>query len=529
LPPDGSISFTQVITLELDAATQNVDVVTVGDPDVFISLKIRPFLSKSKAAGIIKGEIEKALVEINPTVSSVFGDAKTTLVAALRSIESSAGARYGQLEITSHGVIIRGDLSTAGRFNPINQFEPTSDGGFTAFEAWIPGGTVHSYTWSWVEYPTPHLGILGGTVKVVTIADSFLLPNPAPGKSISRVCLRLNGQRFLTDGQPQSVNAGVICELEEPTFTLDAPSWWDAMMIPVWRPDIRPETRLSDAIVAHVSVQTDRPQRELTDNAIVFFPDWASSSTFDALARGLEKMQRRTTAPTLLVIVPAGAFDTTRREFEARLAALPAEIGTRVQVAEDTAGGWSRSFEVKQTPAAFLINARRQFVWSASGYLDPDEIAAALDRHIVALPPRRFRRTGLRVAAGQRTPDVVFEDDQRQERALHRLLGQSVMLTFWESASGPSLLELRRLQSVVDANPRSAPFVVGFHGGTGLDTFDELRKTYGISFSLVHDREHRAARTFGIRCWPTTIAIDPHGVITSVQLGAKGEREDKGL
>ena len=60
------------------------------------------------------------------------------------------------------------------------------------------------------------------------------------------------------------------------------------------------------------------------------------------------------------MILPAGAFDTTRRELQARIAALLPALAS-VQVAEDVEGGWTRTFDATARPALFLINARREF------------------------------------------------------------------------------------------------------------------------------------------------------------------------
>jgi peroxiredoxin len=94
-------------------------------------------------------------------------------------------------------------------------------------------------------------------------------------------------------------------------------------------------------------------------------------------------------------------------------------------------------------------------------------------------------------------------------------------MTFWQSWSAPCLAELRRLQRSQNAGQRGAPFIVAFHGGAPRKNkdFDDIRKEHGLSLTIVQDAEHRVARRFGVRCWPTTIAIDPEGRIERIQLG----------
>jgi peroxiredoxin len=190
-----------------------------------------------------------------------------------------------------------------------------------------------------------------------------------------------------------------------------------------------------------------------------------------------------------------------------------------VQVAEDTEGGWSRTFDVNDAPSLFLINAHREFVWKAAGELEPAAIAVALDQHVVPVPEPRFRPLRLHVSVGDLAPDVYFRDDRGDEGALHRLRGRSVLMTFWQSWSAPCLAELRRLQRLQNASQQDASFIVAFHGGTPRKDFNDIRKEYGLSLTIVQDAEHRVARRFGVRCWPTTIAIDPDGRIERIQLG----------
>ena len=521
LAPNGFVKFNQRVTLVLDPATQLVDLEAVGEPDVDESW----FIPHNRVVDIVKSEIANAISANKPAVRAVFQEARTSLVTALQTFEPSAWVTYTELEISPHGVIVRGELSSATRIPPVVQFsEANHHRAFTAFESWIPGGRIDRFTWSWVEYPPLRPSVWSGVAKSVTETASFILQIPPGINEISQICLRVAGERVLPDGSAQSVAVGTTCEVPEPVLGIEAPSWWEPVMVPVWNPELPDGAALRDGIAAHISVQADRPQQELTQNALVFFPDWRSSAPFDALVRGVKRMGRQPVALAVFVILPAGSFDSSRRELEARLGAFPAPIAARVQVAEDTEGGWSRTFDVNVTPSLFLINARREFVWKAAGELDPAGIAAALDTLIVPAPAARFRPLGLNVSVGYRAPDVYFRDDRGEEGALHRLRGRSVLMTFWQSWSAPCLTELRRLQALQNADSRGTPVIVAFHGGAAPESFDEIRKEHGLSFAIVQDAEHRVARRFGVRCWPTTIMVDPDGRIEHIQLGIAPDR-----
>ena len=97
--------------------------------------------------------------------------------------------------------------------------------------------------------------------------------------------------------------------------------------------------------------------------------------------------------------------------------------------------------------------------------------------------------------------------------------GRKVLLNFWQSWSAPCLTELRRLQKVYEAGRKEPPFIVAFHGGKDGKRLKEIRKQLGLSFALVQDSEQEIARKYGVRCWPTTVAVDTEGRVEHVQFG----------
>jgi len=520
LAPNGFVKFRQPVTLSVDVATQQVELITAGPPDVDESW----FIPHNTAVNVVNAEIATALADNADAVRDVFESASTDLTTALRTFELSAAATYTQLEISPHGVIARGEISSAGRIAPVVRIGETDVGrALTAFQSWIPGGRIDRFVWSWLEYPADQPTVLSGVAKSATETNRFVLEKPPGITGTSQICLRVIGERLRPDGRTESVVDGSTCEIAEPVMGLPAPAWWEPVLVPLWMPDIPESARLSDNIAAHITVQNDRPQQAMTQNTIVFFADWRSSTPFDALVEALRRV-RHQAALALFVIVPEGSFDSSRREFEARFRSFPAAISTRAQVAEDVDGGWSRTFDVGVMPALFMMNARGEFVWKAAGDLDPATLAAALDERIVPAPGLRFRPLRMHVRVGDRAPDVDFRDVRGDDGSLHRLFGHSLLFTFWQSSSTPCLTELRRLQALQNADPRRAPLIVAFHSGRQRQGLDDLCKEQGLSMRMVHDPEQRVARKFGVRCWPTTITIGGDGLIEHIQLGIPPDR-----
>jgi len=109
-----------------------------------------------------------------------------------------------------------------------------------------------------------------------------------------------------------------------------------------------------------------------------------------------------------------------------------------------------------------------------------------------------------------------------RHRAVKRLRGRYVLLNFSQSWSAPCIAELTRLQRL-DETGKGAPFIVALHGGSNSDALAHIRKRLGLSFVLVQDWQQRVAGRYGVRCWPTTIAIAPDGRAEHVQVGIANE------
>jgi peroxiredoxin len=512
--PNGWVSFKQLIHLTLNSANQSIRLVRAGEPDVDESLLI----PHSTALNTVRSEVDKALAANSDGIKSVFDGGKTKLQRALRTFDPSATVSFTAIEVTTAGVIVRGEISSAARRAPVVKVKETHRGtAFTAFESWIPAGRIHRFIWSWVEYSDPTTSIFSGTQKTLTAEHEFILPKPVGVTSIDRICLRIEGMRIAPSGQAISIAAGTMCQLLEPEFALDLPSWWGPLTLPIWQPDLKDASALRDAIAGHVGVQADGPAREPSSrNTVVYFADWASEKPLDDLGAALSKI--RNPALNVIVVLPVGAFDRSRREFEGR---LPRDgLRASVQFTEDDEGAWTRVFAVAKAPCSFLVNAKREFVWKQEGAVDAAALATLLDKHPVRTRPLEFRPLQLTVSPGDAMIDTTFDDDRAQAFSLHRFRGREAILNFWQSWSSPCLKELARLQ-LLYATAKDRPFIVAFHGGSNSKALDEIRKRLGLSYSLVHDAQQRIARQYGVRCWPSTIMIDGDGHVQHIQLGTE--------
>ena len=126
------------------------------------------------------------------------------------SFDPSVSARFTMVEITPDGLIVRGDIgSTTARAAPVVTIAEAEHGqAFTAFQSWIPGGSLERLTWSWVEYPGLIPTVWSGVTRTLTDAHRFILPKPAAAMSLSNICLRIEGTQTAPNGNLVSIAGG---------------------------------------------------------------------------------------------------------------------------------------------------------------------------------------------------------------------------------------------------------------------------------------------------------------------------------
>ncbi|OBE94506.1 hypothetical protein A5776_23225 [Mycolicibacterium elephantis] len=515
--PNGFVSFKQRVVLVLDTSSQIISLERAGEPEVDESW----FIPHSRATSVVRAELDDALAQNRPAIRRVFDDARSALTRGLRAFDTAASASYTAVDITPEVVLVRGEIRSQNRRPPVVTVEETHGGAaFTALNSWIPAGTIERFIWTWVEHSHP-ASIWSGVQKTVVDAHSFILPKPAGLTNVSQICLRIEGTQITPSGQLTSVTAGTTCQVQQPEFAIDIPSWWQPVTIPIWRPDLAESVPLSQAIAGHTSVAAFPGDTAFQRNALVYFVDGRRDRPLDPLFEALRRA-RDGSSLVVTVVVPPGTFDAPRGEVERRLG-LPHDGLPTVHITQDDDGGWTQTFGPSSMPSAFLLNARREFVWKHEGEPQPEEIVAVLDKYAAPPAESRFRPLALAVSPGDAAPNVRFEDGEHQY-ALHRLRGREVLLTFWQSWSAPCLSELQRLQRL-HQDGRDAPFIAGFHGGAKSEAVDEIRKRLRLTYPLAHDHQQRIARSYGVRCWPTTVKIDADGCVEHIQFGTAHDHD----
>jgi peroxiredoxin len=529
IAPNGWVEFTQAITLRLNQSTQSISLRAAGNPSVDESW----FIPHDLVVNIVRSEMAEVLESSSVPVNNAFANARSQLVTGLKSFDSSASATFTSVIITPDGIIVRGDVgSGSARRAALVEIGETADRtAFTALKSWIPGGRINRLVWSWVEHSGHVPTVWSGVVKTLPEDHRFILPKPPGITQLGSICLRIEGTQTLASGQVVNVAGGGMCHLPEFGEILDSPSWWGPITVPVWQPGASADAALRDSIAGHVSVQSSVPHRgDPGHNTLVFFPDWRKDRPLELLGKAVSAMRRKKFSLVVIVVLPPGAFNSRRREVEARLGSVGEKFPAVLLPTEDIEGGWTKAFTPAKTPSAYLIDAHRKFVWKHEGVGDADAtaIAEALDKHLAPAAAPRSRPLRIAVPPGDRAPDAVFKDHLGDGGALHRMKGAPVLINFWQAWSEPCIRELLRLQALQKGREGEGPSIIAFHGGENGERLDELAKQHGLTFPLVQDTGQRIARRFGVRCWPTTISLSPDGSVDHVQFGVPHGRGPSG-
>jgi peroxiredoxin len=305
------------------------------------------------------------------------------------------------------------------------------------------------------------------------------------------------------------------------------PNWLETQVtVPLWRRDPPDDDTLESAMTAHVSV-VDRPDPadvgSAGANTIVHFAAAGTERPLELLAGVLARRRRREAAVSVTLVLPRGAFKERRTELERRIGSLGQDVARLLAVTEDYEGGWSRAFGLERPPATYLMNTEGTLVWQEVGPLDAASLARALDEHLVAGPPARSRPLRQTVRPGRRAPDVHFEYVAGERIALRKLHGQRVLLLFWQSWSAPCVAELRRLQALHERGGEEPLAILAIDDGEEPGVAARVRAELGLTYAVVADPHRRIARTYGVRCWPTTVLINGKGVVERVHLGVAHE------
>ena len=118
--------------------------------------------------------------------------------------------------------------------------------------------------------------------------------------------------------------------------------------------------------------------------------------------------------------------------------------------------------------------------------------------------------------------DFTLKNLGGQEVSLRQFRGKYLLINFWATWCGPCKIEMPSLEKLYRQFKSDNFDMIGISN----DMFGErvvrpYIKATNLTFPMLLDQRMIVSRQFGIVSLPTTILIDPHGIIIGVLQGAE--------
>jgi peroxiredoxin len=490
LPSDHwSFTIRQAITLGVVGGL--LEPALAGDPEVELhDVAVGEGTIREEARKAIKNQLQSKLSPLPPDLRKAL-DVGRQLEKIIRALHpADPGVALTGVEIRPDGIVVPGTVALAPS-SPVVVRQSGLNGRADALESWIPGGTIERFVWdSHVE------------------EHRFVTEKPFAAVE----CLSVQGTRVTRGGglAPVNVDDCPLLVAMLPVFT-DVPT----PPVPCRRPLLpllagAPEEGVE--VVGHYDPWASGlvPPGGPT-NLLVHFAEgpWVEAAT--VLDEALAATRKRDSALVLVGVLGRGGL--------AQAAGTALDADATVLLTEDPAGSWAAVFGISKAPATVLVGPDGDVRWKDEAPLDPRKLSKVLDEELEPGGEVSWRPLRLAVAASDRAPDAVLRLGEGRQLALRRLLGESVVLSFWTSCSEPSIEQLRQLREALESGRSDQPYVLGIGDGESSDQVTELAKREQLPFPLIPDPERLVARAYAVSSWPATVEVDREGRIVAADLG----------
>ncbi len=120
---------------------------------------------------------------------------------------------------------------------------------------------------------------------------------------------------------------------------------------------------------------------------------------------------------------------------------------------------------------------------------------------------------------GAQAPDFALRDLRGNEIRLSEYRGRTRLLTFWATWCGPCRVEMPTFEDRYQELKGDNFIVLGVNYDEPVEDVRAFRDELGLSFPLLLDPGGSVQRLYRIRGYPSSIFVDPQGVVRIVHLG----------
>jgi peroxiredoxin len=444
---------------------------------------------------------------------------------------------YRTVEIRPTGIIMHGSLGVTPwpaahvEYQPIPTAPNTVVGNvttfpqgpdYTALKAWIPGGAITEYDWSYRGQSQPfhtdvNRFVLLGTGGLVNEPGeiSAAVANLSAVAVVSGVisgyeplCLTLKGTRVSASGPvvSQPVTATVCGYNSFPIINAGNLTLEGAQAM-VALTHVGADGGLQ--VVGHTPALTHVDKSgKYTPNVVAHFADDGTSANLDFLVDAVKQSGRKDAATAVLGLMTHTQLTKTRH--------TPGVI-----YGDRQGGGWERAFGVKTAkhPLTLIVLPSGEVAWQQEGPIDSKTLAEALKKALSKGGSANRGLYGLNLRPGRKAPNFLFELAEAQGLTLRKLEGRAVVLAFWRSTSKPSMDAIHDLQESIGKSSRPGPVVLAINDGETAEVAKKAAASHKLAVMLVTDPQRLISSAYGVSVWPTVVSIDASGVVTGIRYG----------
>lgn len=132
------------------------------------------------------------------------------------------------------------------------------------------------------------------------------------------------------------------------------------------------------------------------------------------------------------------------------------------------------------------------------------------------------------IRVGAPAPDFSTVTPGGESFALSDFRGSAVAVNFWATWCAPCRVEMPALQSASQTYGDGELVILAINAGESPDKIEEFMQEFDLTFKAGLDRDGQIIDQYAVRVFPTTIWVDPDGVVRAEHFGPLSEDQIDG-